>query len=143
MSGGQTSAQATPLSYDFEVGPPKGGEKIYVPAAANATKFGLAKASNNASRALDLSVDAAAANPSITSRGGGWEFVAPEKVIEMSSMDPPFGLSEELDPQGDPFAMVEAAARTVSKELKTQPGLATMVQANVSPARAYQLLSNN
>ncbi len=142
VSGGKRASNVLPLSYDFKVGPPDGGERIYVGAADNAKKFGLDNVSKKSSVAIDRAIESVSLKASPTARGGGWQFVAPEDVAELSSMAPPFALSEELDPKDDPYAMVEAAAKTVSHELRTQPGLATMVQANVSPARAYQLLSN-
>ena len=142
VSGGQRPKSGMSLSYDFEVGPPDGGEKIYVAAAKNATRFGLANATEKASREVDRTLSSVGLSSSPTARGGGWQFTAPEDVASLGSMEPPFALSEELSPKEDPFAMVEAAAKTVSHELRMQPGLATMVQANVSPARAYQLLGN-
>ena len=142
VSGGKKAGVAMPLSYDFEMGPPDGGEKIYVAASKNAKKFGLENVNKKASRRADRSLESVTQKVNPTARGGGWQFIAPEDVGELASMEPPFALSSELDPSQDPFAMVEAAARTVSSELKMQPGLATMVQANVSPARAYELLSN-
>ena len=142
VSGGKKASNVLPLSYDFKTGPPNGGERIYVDAAENAKKFGLDNVSKKASVSPDLGIESVSSHISPTARGGGWQFVAPEDVAELGTMRPPFALSEELDPSDDPYAMVEAAAKTVSHELRTQPGLATMVQANVSPSRAYQLLSN-
>jgi hypothetical protein len=140
VSGGSKAMDGTALNYNFEAGAQRGGEKNYVPASENAKRFGLESATKKADMRSDYSVSSVRSGP--TARGGGWQFLAPEDVGEVASQEPPFSLSVELDPKDEPYALVDAATKTVSRELRMQPGLATMVQANVSPGRAYQLLSS-
>jgi hypothetical protein len=140
VSGGAKLKEGMALNYDFEAGSSTSVERIYVAAAENAKRFGLESGTKTADLTPDRSIESGSAGA--TSRGGGWQFVAPEDVGEISSKAPPFALSAELDPSDEPYALVDAAANTVSRELRMQPGLTTMVQANVSPARAYHLLSS-
>jgi hypothetical protein len=140
VSGGVTSKGGMALNYNFEAGFLSEGEKIYVGAAENAKRFGLESGMKIADLTPDRSIESGSAGATL--RGGGWQFIAPEDVGEVVSQEPPFALSAELAPSDEPYALVDAAAKTVSRELRMQPGLATMVQANVSPAPAYQLLSS-
>ena len=132
-----SSVRPKALSYDFEVGEKRAGI-LFATATETASRFGLDGVAKNAKP----SVAPPSETESATTRGGGWEVMAPEDLIKLASKEPPFPLSEDLDPEVDPYAMVEAATRLVTSELRTQPGLATMVQANVSPSKAYELLSN-
>jgi len=77
-----------------------------------------------------------------TVRGGGWNHTVPEDVAALSSAGAPFPLHEDLDPKLDPFAMVEAASRLMADQIRSAPGLAVSVQANVSPGQAYRLLAD-
>lgn len=77
-----------------------------------------------------------------TTRGGGWDFTMPEDVVELSGQSVPFELHEDLAPAQDAFAMVEAATRMAAEQIRMDPGIASSVQANVTPGQAYRLLAD-